>query len=114
MVLAASVNGQCAAGPLTGVYVPDVGESPPMPPVARPVVATHIGGVAEAVVDGETGWLLPPGRLSEMADALVELARDRRRAEVMGAAGRERQQRHFSVEAMTRAYADLLDGIGVR
>ena len=82
--------------------------------VARPVVATHIGGVAEAVVDGETGWLLPPGRLSAMADALVELAHDRRRAEVMGAAGRERQQRYFSVGAMTRAYADLLEGIGGR
>ena len=43
-----------------------------------------------------------------MAHALVALARDRLRAEELGRAGRARQQRLFSIDAMTRGYADLL------
>jgi len=76
--------------------------------VARPVVATRVGGLPEVVEDGETGFLVPPGRPGEMAAALVALARDRRRAEGMGLAGRARQQRSFSIEAMTRGYEELL------
>ena len=43
-----------------------------------------------------------------MAQALVGLARVRARAEGLGLAGRARQQRVFSIEAMTRGYAQLL------
>ena len=43
-----------------------------------------------------------------VAAALVGLARDRPRSEELGRAGRVRQERLFSVEAMTRGYAELL------
>jgi glycosyltransferase involved in cell wall biosynthesis len=76
--------------------------------VARPVVATRVGDLSEVVADGETGLLIPPDRPSELAAALVGLARNRPRSEELGLAGRERQQRLFSVEAMTRGYAELL------
>jgi glycosyltransferase involved in cell wall biosynthesis len=76
--------------------------------VARPVVATRVGDLPEVVSDGETGLLIPPDRPSELAAALVGLARNRPRSEELGRAGRERQQRLFSVEAMTRGYAELL------
>ncbi len=76
--------------------------------VARPVVALGVGGVPEAVADGETGLLIAPDRPSEMATALVGLARDAARAEELGRAGRARQQRSFSIQAMTRRYAELL------
>jgi glycosyltransferase involved in cell wall biosynthesis len=76
--------------------------------VARPVVATRVGGVSEAVQDGETGILIPRDRPSELAAALIGLARDRLRAESLGRGGRARQQRLFSIDAMTRGYADLL------
>ena len=52
--------------------------------VARPVIATGVGGVSEAVQDGETGILIPRDRPSELAAALVGLARDRLRAESAG------------------------------
>ena len=76
--------------------------------VARPVVAFGVGGLSEAVADGETGLLIPPDRPSDMATALVRLARDAARAEELGRAGRARQQRSFSIQAMTRSYAELL------
>ena len=80
--------------------------------VGRPVIATRVGGVPEAVKDGETGILVPPDRPSEVATALVVSGArpcSRRRA---GSAGRARQQRSFSVDAMTRGYADLLTDLG--
>ena len=80
--------------------------------VARPVIATRVGGVPEAVEDGGTGILVPPDRPFEMAPALVALARDPARAKQLGCAGRARQQRSFSIEAMTRGYADLLATLG--
>jgi glycosyltransferase involved in cell wall biosynthesis len=67
------------------------------------------------VVDpGRTGFLISQDRPSEMAQALVGLARDPARAEGLGLAGRARQQRVFSIEAMTRGYAQLLADLDVK
>jgi len=79
--------------------------------VARPVVATDVGGLRELVVNGETGVLVDPRRSDETADALVALARDRPRAGELGAAARIRQQRRYSLDTMLRRYADLLEGL---
>lgn len=76
--------------------------------VARPVVATRVGGLPEVIKDGETGVLISRDHPAGMARALVELARSPDRGEDLGRAGRARQQRSFSIDAMTRAYADLL------
>jgi glycosyltransferase involved in cell wall biosynthesis len=76
--------------------------------VARPVIATRVGGLPEAVAHGETGLLISPDCPSEMAAALVDLARAGARGVELGRAGRARQQRLFSIEAMTRGYAELL------
>jgi glycosyltransferase involved in cell wall biosynthesis len=76
--------------------------------LGRPVIATRVGGVPEAVEDGETGILVPPDCPSEVATAMVSLARDPARANELGSAGRARQQRSFSEDAMTQGYADLL------
>jgi glycosyltransferase involved in cell wall biosynthesis len=80
--------------------------------LARPVVATDVGGVGEAVADGETGILVPRDRPGDMAAALAALARDRPRAEALGRAGRDRQRRDFSIDAMTASYAELLGAVG--
>jgi glycosyltransferase involved in cell wall biosynthesis len=82
--------------------------------LGRPVIATRVGGVPEAVRDGQTGILVSPGCPSEVATALVSLARDPAGATELGSAGRARQQRSFSEEAMTRAYAALLMDLGRR
>jgi glycosyltransferase involved in cell wall biosynthesis len=76
--------------------------------VARPVIATRVGGLPEVVEPSRTGLLISPDRPSELAHALVNLARDPARAEELGLAGRARQRRAFSIDAMTRGYAELL------
>ena len=80
--------------------------------VARPVIATDVGGVREVVADGETGIVISPERHTEMAEALVGLARDPARAAALGQAGRLRQRRAYSIAAMTRGYAGLLEAVG--
>jgi glycosyltransferase involved in cell wall biosynthesis len=50
----------------------------------RPVVATDVGGVRDAVADTETGFLVPPRDSDAIAEALVRLARDRGLREEMG------------------------------
>ena len=54
-----------------------------------PVVASRIGGLAEVVVDGETGFLVPPGDTEALADRLARLVSDRRLAARLGANARD-------------------------
>jgi glycosyltransferase involved in cell wall biosynthesis len=56
---------------------------------ARPVVSTAVGGVAEVVLDGETGLLVPPGDPAAFAESLVKLLNERHLAERLGLAGRQ-------------------------
>ncbi len=61
-----------------------------------PVVASRVGGIPEVVVDGETGWLVPPGDPATLAEALRVSLADPTRARRMGEAGRRRVEAHFS------------------
>jgi glycosyltransferase involved in cell wall biosynthesis len=79
--------------------------------LGRPVIASRVGGTADAVLDGETGFLVEPGDVKAAADALVTLAGDRRRAADMGAAGRRRQRERFGGEAMVDGYLRALGEI---
>lgn len=75
----------------------------------RAVVATRVGGVADAVAEGETGLLVAPGDDGALADALDALIADAPRREAMGARARERAERHYSADvaigALERLYA---------
>lgn len=72
-----------------------------------PVVASRVGGLPDAVVDGTTGLLCPPGDAATLADAILTLLRSRERATAMGAKGRERVEERFSAVAMVGAYLEL-------
>lgn len=65
-----------------------------------PVVASRAGGMPEAVHDGVTGFLVAPGDVSALADALRRLVDDAVLRERMGAAARARVLECFSVDAM--------------
>lgn len=68
----------------------------------RPVIASRLSGIPEAVEDGVTGRLLPPGDAGALAATLTELAGgDRRVLADWGAAGRARWEQRFSLAAMT-------------
>jgi L-malate glycosyltransferase len=68
----------------------------------KPVVATRAGGIPEVVVDGETGFLVPPRDHGAMAAAIVKLLKDDGLRGTMGAAGRARAATMFSAERMVQ------------
>jgi glycosyltransferase involved in cell wall biosynthesis len=69
----------------------------------RPVVAGDVGGLRDLVVDGETGYLVPPRDVPALRSALERLLADRDLRRRLGAAGRERAGRHFSWDTVTTA-----------
>ncbi|MGO0123314.1 glycosyltransferase family 4 protein [Desulfothermobacter acidiphilus] len=69
----------------------------------KPVIATRVGGIPEAVLEGETGYLVPPGDSQALALALEKLLRSPDKARSMGAAGRRRAEELFSSRRMAQA-----------
>jgi sugar transferase (PEP-CTERM/EpsH1 system associated) len=74
-----------------------------------PVVATAVGGNADLVQHGQTGYLVPPANAQAMANQIVELAANPERARRMGEAGRQRAQANFSMQAMVSTYQSVYD-----
>jgi glycosyltransferase involved in cell wall biosynthesis len=79
---------------------------------SRPVLATAVGGNRELVVEGKTGWLVPPRndvalgwRMTKAMSAAPEV-----RAE-MGRVARERAEKEFSIDAVTTGWIHLYDSI---
>jgi glycosyltransferase involved in cell wall biosynthesis len=80
-----------------------------------PVVATSVGGTPEAVADGETGLLVPPGDATALAGALLRVHADPEGARRMGLAGRRRAEVRFDVRRMVSEYEALYrDALGCR
>ena len=79
----------------------------------KAVVATRAGGLAEVVVDGETGLLVPVRDAAALADAIVRLLQDAALRERCGAAGLSRALSTFDVGRMVRetleVYQNLLE-----
>ncbi|HEX3542639.1 MAG TPA: glycosyltransferase, partial [Acidimicrobiales bacterium] len=74
-----------------------------------PVVATATGGIPEIVVDGETGYLVPPGPkfVPTLAERINALLADPALARRFGEAGRRRVLERFTWPAIAAATADL-------
>ena len=76
---------------------------------ALPVVATAVGGNADLVMQGQTGYIVPPANPQAMAHALIELALNPEQARSMGKAGRQRVLANFSMQAMVATYQSVYD-----
>jgi glycosyltransferase involved in cell wall biosynthesis len=70
---------------------------------ARPVVASDVGGLAEAIVDGESGLLVPPGDASALRTALERLLGDPELRARLGMAARERVRERYARGVAARA-----------
>jgi sugar transferase (PEP-CTERM/EpsH1 system associated) len=72
-----------------------------------PCVSTAVGAIPEAVTEGQTGLLVPPGDSDALAAALTRLLRDPGLRRKMGQEGQKRARAHFDLKAMTKRYEDL-------
>jgi len=75
--------------------------------LGRAIVGSAVGGIPEAVQDGETGVLVPPKDPAAIAAALVNLLDHPQLVAEMGTAGKRRAKREFSPGTITAQYADL-------
>ena len=106
-VIAAMVRAAC-------VVVPSVGpDSLPMTVSEAqncgvPVIASAVGGVPEQILDGQTGWLVPPADRQALADRLAELLAIGDRARAMGQAGRLHGRR-FTAKYATGPFEEALE-----
>jgi glycosyltransferase involved in cell wall biosynthesis len=73
---------------------------------SRPVVASNVGGLAEAVIDGTTGLLVPPEDPAALAAALRTLLDSPAAAQRMGEAGRRRYEASYTIDHMAAAWHD--------
>lgn len=74
-----------------------------------PVVATDVGGVREAIVEGETGYVVASGDDEKMAAGIIRLLNDAQRAHAMGQLGRTRVAAKFSCDRHLQNTLELYD-----
>lgn len=75
----------------------------------RPIVATRVGGVPEAIIDGETGVLVPPGSPDALVAAIEKVIAEPGWAAELGNAGRRRVAAHFGPEDAIAATCAVYD-----
>lgn len=75
----------------------------------RPVVVTDVGGAREAVVDGETGYVVPAGDDEAMAQGITCLLEQPEMAQAMGRNGQKRIEENFSCRAQLERGESLYD-----
>lgn len=75
----------------------------------KPVVATAVGGIPELVIDGITGYLVPPNDANALAEALCMLGVDVSRREIFGRRGRERILSSFTIADNVEALMEVFD-----
>jgi len=69
-----------------------------------PVVATDVSGCRDSVVEGETGYLVPPKDAESLSDAIIKLAKDRGLREKLGQNGRKLAEQRFDVKNIVQAH----------
>jgi glycosyltransferase involved in cell wall biosynthesis len=81
----------------------------------RPIVATAVGGVPEAVSDGEDGLLVAPRDADALAHAICELLEEPTRAASMGRAAQRKAQERFTLAHMIDGLCEVYDeALGAR
>jgi glycosyltransferase involved in cell wall biosynthesis len=76
-----------------------------------PVVATRVGGNPEVVVDGETGYLVPPGDAGAFVERIEELLSDEALRLELGRAARRRARVEFRVKRAANEYLENYESV---
>jgi glycosyltransferase involved in cell wall biosynthesis len=76
-----------------------------------PVVASDVGGIAESVVDGETGFLIKPGDGNDLALRISQLINDPELRHTMGQKGLARAREMYGIGSMVQKLESILDNL---
>ena len=76
-----------------------------------PVVSTNEGGIVDAVIDNETGFIVQPQDVNELAEKLKILIKDRTLREEMGRKGRDRFCNHYTLQHFEQNLKNVFDEI---
>lgn len=76
-----------------------------------PVVATAVGGIPLQVIDGETGFLVPPGDYDAAAERVLRILRDEDLRRGLGERGREHVRRNFLITRLLRDWLLALNDL---
>jgi glycosyltransferase involved in cell wall biosynthesis len=76
---------------------------------ALPVIATDVGGTHELVVESETGFLVPRGAASGLAERIHRLLDDPELRQQLGVRGRERIRQEFTLDKTVQAHEALYE-----
>jgi glycosyltransferase involved in cell wall biosynthesis len=77
----------------------------------RPVVATMVGGLPEAVEHGRSGFLVPPESPSALAQGILKLVNNRELTMVMGEYARHLSETRFSWRSVAQRMIQVYDGL---
>ncbi len=84
----------------------------------KPVVASRVGGIPDLLEHGINGFLVRPGNVEELTEALKKILTDKGLAESMGKQGRKRIKEQFSADVMAQSveklYRELLTGKSIK
>lgn len=81
--------------------------------IGKPVIATDVGGVHEAMDDGKTGFLVRRGLPDDIVDKISYLLEDKKRASVMGQCGRDYVKKNFSFDTAAKRMVNILKETGL-
>ncbi|WP_256686337.1 glycosyltransferase family 4 protein [Halococcus qingdaonensis] len=76
-----------------------------------PVVAYDVGGIAEAVTDGETGFVIPSGNQEAFVDRVEKLVADPKRRKAMSAHAETVAQSHYTAKRMVADYERVYNSV---
>lgn len=74
-----------------------------------PVVISKVSGAAEAVVDAETGYLVPIGDVQALAEVIEQFVSDPQKSVAFGAAGRQRVEQKFTLARMVKEIEEIYE-----
>jgi phosphatidyl-myo-inositol dimannoside synthase len=77
----------------------------------KPVIGGQIGGVEDAIVNGETGLLVNPNNIEEIAEAIIKILSDNNLSEKLGKNGRKRAEKEFDWKIKGKEIETLLQNI---
>jgi len=77
----------------------------------RPAVASRVGGIPSAVLDGETGLLVAPGDAAALAEAVTTILNDDDYGRELGRRALERARAEFSWETKVDTTREILEGV---